>query len=203
MSRAGRVMIVAYTPWRQDAANPSHKTRLADVMTVVTTRKRALTIAAVACLALVAMVLLFRIGGGPGGGGMSFGETSVQYVSVSSDGHADLVVWSDLAGPASQGGDSGLFGAEAAGSVSAADGRRVDWEWKEPAARGGAFRINGTPYDLADGTLFLVSTNGGQVRVTQLDFDLSGVRPDKHGFEGLAEKEPRVAQFDAAASRGK
>jgi hypothetical protein len=167
-------------------------------------RKRILiTVAIIGCLALVAIGMLalwFLFGVGPTGGTTRVGETSVQYVSVSPDGGISLVIWSDLSGGAGQGGESSLFGYSAAGFCSSADGRRIDWEWKAPKEKSGDFQINGTAYDLAIGTLFLVSTKGGQVRVTQLDVDLSKVKPDKQGFEALVKKEPRVAQFIADAS---
>jgi len=93
-----------------------------------------------------------------------------------------------------------LFGSSAQGFFSSADGRRVDWKWKAPKEKGGDFQINGIPHDLANGTLFLVSTKGGQVRVTQLDVDLSKVQSDKQGFEAFANTQPKVAQFIAEAA---
>jgi hypothetical protein len=69
-----------------------------------------------------------------------------------------------------------------------------------PKENGGDFQIDGRPYDLAKGTLFLVSTKASQVRVTQLDVDLSKVQTDKQGFEAFAEDQPKVAEFVAEAS---
>jgi hypothetical protein len=174
-------------------------------MTVTKTWKRIITtVAIIGCLALVATVvlglwLLFGFVGARGGT-TSVGDTSVQYVSVSPDGRISLVIWSDLNEGAGQSNESDLFGSSAAGYFSSADGRRIDWEWKAPKEKGGDFQINGAPYELANGTLFLVSTKGGQVRVTQLDVDLATVIPDKQAFEALAKKDPRVARFIAEAS---
>jgi hypothetical protein len=168
-------------------------------------RKRTVaTVTVIGCLALAAVTtlglwLLFSTRAA-GGGGTSVAGTSVQYVSAGPDGGISLVVWSDLSGGAGQRGHSGLFGSHTAGFSSSADGRRIDWEWKAPKERGGAFQINGTPYDLVNGTLFLVSTTGGQVRVAQLDVDLSKVTPDKQGFESFAENQPQVARFLAEAT---
>jgi hypothetical protein len=174
-------------------------------MTIATLRKRTLTtVAIIGCLVLVAALMLgiwFLFSTrSSGGGGVSVGETFVQYLRVRPDGEVSLVIWSDLSGGAGQSSHSDLFESSAAGFFSSADGRRIDWEWKSPKEKGGAFQINGTPHDLAIGTLFLVSTKGGQVRVRQLDVDLSKVRPDKKGFEALAENQPQVAKFIAEAS---
>jgi hypothetical protein len=91
----------------------------------------------------------------------------------------------------------GLVRIPRGGFFSSANGKRVEWAWKAPQERGGRFQLNGTAYDLANGTLFLVSTKGGQIRVTQLDVDLSQVQPDKQGFEAFAKEQPRIAQFFA------
>jgi len=96
--------------------------------------------------------------------------------------------------------ESGLFGSSVEGLFSSADGSRIEWKWKAPKEKGEDFRINGTPYDLANGTLFLVSTKGGQVQVMQLDVDLSKVQSDRQGFEAFAKNQPKVAQFIAEAS---
>jgi hypothetical protein len=53
---------------------------------------------------------------------------------------------------------------------------------------------------VANGTLFLVATKDGQIRVTQLDVALSQVQPNTQGFEALAKMEPKIAKFIAEAS---
>jgi hypothetical protein len=83
---------------------------------------------------------------------------------------------------------------------STAAGKRIEWEWKAPQEKGGDFRLDGTPYDLNNGTLMLVSTKDGQARVTQLDVDVSKLHPSKEGIEALAKKEPRLAQFIGEAA---
>jgi len=176
---------------------------MARVVNVETMRKRILTaVAILGCLALVAIaVLVFWFAGrAMGGGTTSVGQTSVQYVSISSDRRISLIIWSDGLGTAETRGDSGLFGSSAEGFFSSVDGKRIDWKWKAPKEKGGDFQLNGTPYDLANGTLFLVSTKGGQVRVTQLDVDLSRVRPNAQAFEALTKNEPTIAKFIADAA---
>lgn len=173
-----------------------------EILEVTAMRRRIFTaVAIVACFALVATVLLsvwFGLQKGIGGGTNSVGDTSVQYVSINRDGRISLLIWSDAARDAETRAESALFGSsKVEGFFSAADGKRIDWQWEVPKERGGEFRLNGTPYDPANGTLFLVSTQDGQVRVTQLDVDLSKIQPDKQGFEAFAKNEPRVAQFIA------
>jgi hypothetical protein len=140
-------------------------------------------------LALVAVVVLFTSRSGMGGG-----ATSV-------DGRISLLIWSDLTDKSGSSSEGSLFGSSAEGFFSSADGRRVDWTWKAPKEKGGDFQINGMAHDLANGTLFLVSTKGGQVQVTQLDVDLSKVQSDKQGFEAFANTQPKVAKFIAEAGR--
>jgi hypothetical protein len=159
-----------------------------------------IAVATLGVFALVAVVMLFMSRGAIGGGVTSVGDTSVQHVSISSDGRISLLVWSDLTGKGSSSSDGDLFGSSAEGFFSSADGRRIDWQWKAPKEKGGDFRINGIPHDLANGTLFLVSTKGGQVRVAQLDVDLSKVQSDRQGLETFAKTQPKVAQFIAEAS---
>lgn len=173
----------------------------ADIMTVTNMAKRiSITFAIIGGLAVLAVLILLLFRTGIGGGATSVGDTSVQYVSISPDGRISLLIWSDLTGQSGSSSEGDLFGYSAGGFFSSPDGRRVDWKWKAPKEKGGDFQINGTPYDLANGTLFLVSTKGGRVLVTQLDVDLSKVPSDKQGFEALAKKEPNVAQFTAEVS---
>ena len=182
---------------------------------VGTMRKRILvvgSVAIIACLGLVAVVILGWLEFGPapggprvnlaGGGGTSVGQTYVQYV-FSDRGIALAVWWADAGGPSGSSSDSSLFSATARGYFSSADGKLVNWSWRAPREKGGDFEIGGTPYDLANGTLFLASTKDGQVRVTQLDVSLSQVQPNTQGFEALAKKEPRIAKFIAEAGVGK
>ena len=148
----------------------------------------------------MAVVGLFTFRSGMGGGATSVGDTCVQHVSIRSDGRISLLIWSDLTDKGGSSSEADLFGSSAEGLFSSADGRRVDWSWKAPKERGGDFQINGISHDLANGTLFLVSTKGGQVQVTQLDVDLSKVQSDKQGFEAFANTQPKVAKFIGEAA---
>src|SRR5262245_12510956 len=164
-------------------------------------RKRiTITVAIIGGLAVAAVLILFIFRTGMSGGATSVGDTSVQYVSIRPDGRISLLIWSDLTDKGGNSSEGNLFGSSAEGYFSSADGRRVDWKWKAPKEKGGDFQINGISHDLANGTLFLVSTRGGEVRVTQLDVDLSKVQSDKQGFEAFANTQPKVAKFIAEAA---
>jgi len=103
------------------------------------------------------------------------------------------------------GAESGLFSTSVSnGSFASANGKRIEWEWNSPRDKGGDFQLDGTAYDLSNGSLFLVSTKGGQVRVNQLDADLSSFPTQRRGnmqvaFKDWAKGEPKVAQFLADA----
>jgi hypothetical protein len=165
------------------------------------------SVAIVICLALAAGVIFL---GNPsyinGGGGLSIGRTGVQYLW--SGNKIVLVIWTDNTGASESNSESSLTSSRASGFFSLPDGRRIVWEWNNPKHKGGDFQIDGTPFDLANGALLLVSTKGGKVRVTQLDVDLSKVqfkstREAEEAFRGFAENEPRVAKFIAGASQQK
>jgi hypothetical protein len=129
-----------------------------------------------------------------GAGGLTLGKTSVDYVR-SNRGIA-LVIWWDGVGAAEGGSDE----SNARGSYSPTKDKRIEWQWKGAKHKGGDFKIDGKPYDLAKGTLILVSTKDTKVQVTQLDVDLSKLEPDKKGFEALAKEQPKVAKFIAEVS---
>jgi hypothetical protein len=170
-------------------------------------RKRIIlgSVVAIVAVALVmATVFLFLLGQAMGSGGVSMGETNVTYVNAGD--RIVLLIWNDAPGPVGSGGESNLFTSSAKGFFTSAGGKRIDWEWKAAKERGGDFQIDGKPFDLANGTLLLVSTKGGQVSVTQLAVDLSEVKANsseesRRAFEGIAKNEPRVAKFIAEASQ--
>ena len=176
---------------------------------------------AIASLPLVALSLLFLVVGQShgqkkdgdtakdqpplltltGGGSTSVGQTSVDY-KRSTKGLA-LVIWWDSGGPSESDSESGPLGSNAWGAFTPAKGKKIKWEWKGAREKGGDFKLNGKPYDLAKGILLLVSTQGGEVRVTQLDVDLSKTEPNEKGFRGLAKKHEKLAKFLADASQQK
>jgi hypothetical protein len=86
------------------------------------------------------------------------------------------------------------------------DGPRVEfrYEMNETAAgREGKITINGATYDLAKGSLFLVSTKGPEPEVVQLNRDTLKLKPGKEALEELAKNDPDVAAFFAKAKNGR
>jgi hypothetical protein len=160
------------------------------------------------CLVLVAGALVVWVttsfrGAVTGAGGMPVGESYVQFLHFGGDSRIGLVIWSDMDGTRGSTGESGLFQSNYQGFASSPDGRRIDWEWKSSDKKGGAFQINGTAYDLGQGKLFLVSTKGGPVRVTQVNVNLANVTPDPQRFAALAKSEPKIAEFIAESKAQK
>jgi hypothetical protein len=76
----------------------------------------------------------------------------------------------------------------------------VTWEWVTRDGEAGTLTINGTKYDTAAGRVFLISTQGGQVHVRQIHLDLSGLQAERTSFLALADGDPEIARFVAAAS---
>ena len=52
-----------------------------------------------------------------------------------------------------------------------------------------------TRYDLADGALFLISTQGAEPRIKQLQRDMSSVKSEIGYFEGLAKSDAEIRDF--------
>ncbi len=82
-----------------------------------------------------------------------------------------LVIWSDLNGGSHHGsGTTALAYVE--GSHSGSGGRRVDYQCETRDGLAATVTIAGVNYDLANGALFLVSTQGDKPEVAQLPIDI-------------------------------
>lgn len=55
--------------------------------------------------------------------------------------------------------------------------------------------LDGEAYDLEQGTLFLVTANGGEVEVAQLDEELSTLTPTNEGVEAFGQNTPAIAKM--------
>jgi hypothetical protein len=108
-----------------------------------------------------------------------------------------VMMWFDLAEAVSGEGSGSTSDPvyEAAGFASASDGRRVDWRLETVDGKTAIFSIDGEPYDLSQGPLFLVRTKGGDVRVGQLERDLTALRPTNESCEAFAKVDPDVTRF--------
>lgn len=81
------------------------------------------------------------------------------------------------------------------GGAVAGDGRPVRWRAETTDGKTASFSINGQAYDLAQGTLFLIRTRGGQTSVIQQARDLAGRCADTEDCELWLKSDPTVAQF--------
>jgi hypothetical protein len=61
--------------------------------------------------------------------------------------------------------------------------------------RNARWPADATRYDLADGSLFLISTQGAEPRIKQLQRDLSSVKSEIGYFEGLAKSDAEIRDF--------
>ena len=102
-----------------------------------------------------------------------------------------LVVVSDAVGSGGAGGNGGHH--------ASPDGRRVEWKFQTRDGKTGSATINDKTYDLAQGSLFLVSTTGADIRVLQLDRDLLKVK--KEDIQSLVLGDKDIPAFFANADQ--
>jgi hypothetical protein len=79
------------------------------------------------------------------------------------------------------------------GEYHGRDGRRVKCRCTTGDGRTGAVTIGDERFDLADGSLFLVSTRGTHSQVRQLQRDISKLKPDD--LKQLARSDPQIIEF--------
>jgi hypothetical protein len=120
-----------------------------------------------------------------------------RYVYYWSERGLRLMIWHDATEVA--------LATEAGGSARAArwlsgrataDGRPLfDWEIETTDGRTARFRIDGVVYDLSQGTVFLVRSEGGQIEVDQLQRDLAGTLPDAETVARFAASDATLADL--------
>gem|GEM_PF-2151961 len=85
--------------------------------------------------------------------------------------------------------------------VRTQNGRQVDFDWATSDGRSGTIRIDGQPYDIAKGDLFLVSTRSDPIQVRQIHRNFRTHRLTGDDFlKGLAKNDSDVVDFIAAAT---
>ena len=89
------------------------------------------------------------------------------------------------------------------GQHKAPDGQKVEWQCETADGKTGKMIINGSSYELSNGSLFLVSTRGGKVEVRQVQRDLLKVKPDQESVEKLVKDEADVGSFFAEKAKPK
>jgi hypothetical protein len=124
-------------------------------------------------------------------------EGSVTFITLKA-GPADgvpFVVWWDLPYNVSGSGGGSAQGASYEGRFAGADGRRVEFRARTADGKSGSVTIAGVDYDLAKGSLFLVSTRDHPPKVVQVPFDLSGFPSDGNALRELARATPQIRGF--------
>jgi hypothetical protein len=109
----------------------------------------------------------------------------------------EVMIWHDVTGSAmahSAGSTEDRVNVEQ-GSARSADGRSLEWELQTTDGRTGQLEIGGGRYEVAGGSLFLVTTRGGKTEVRQLDRDLSAVPLDNEGILAFAANDSDLAAF--------
>jgi hypothetical protein len=115
------------------------------------------------------------------------------------DSGGTFVLWYDLAGYSVVDKGAAHEGGRFDGSVQYGI-RHFAWQCATSDAKSGTMTIDGRSFELAAGTLFLVSTSGGTVAVTQLNRDLTGISLDPGTFMTLAKNDSLIRSFVLAAN---
>ncbi len=86
------------------------------------------------------------------------------------------------------------------GGAQATDGRSYEYALETSDGLQADFSIDGVPYDLEQGRLFLIRTAGDGTQVQQLDLDLSGLTPTNDGIVAFGRETPEIAAFIAESA---
>ncbi len=111
-----------------------------------------------------------------------------------------LMLWVDMTG------SSGTHSSSSTGDpmfrqtgyAQAADGRRVEWQVATADGRTATFKIGNEPFELTQGTLFLISTTQGSPQVQQLQYDLAALPSAPSSCESVATNNAAVKRFTAS-----
>jgi hypothetical protein len=114
-----------------------------------------------------------------------------------------FVVWSDAAGGCSGSSSGNLQGVKCQGSLLARDRRRVEFHCETKDGKTGQATINGAGFELADGSLFLVSAEGEQCRVKQLKRDMGNVKFERESLELFGRNDPDMVEFFSKEANAK
>lgn len=161
------------------------------------TNGRAAPTLSIACLlAILGAGIGCKPSATPLGANSTFGQVGqTSYLLLRWREGTAVMMWFDaqqLAGGGS--GTSGKTTYRQSGSVTNSDGRRVEWNVETTEGTSITLEIDGTRYDLAQGTLFLVKTRR-QTQVQQLVRDLTTMEATRESCLALAETDPDVKDF--------
>ncbi len=83
------------------------------------------------------------------------------------------------------------------GSAQSGDGRHYEYSLESIDGQQVDLTIDGVPYDLEQGKLFLVHTAGGVTQIEQLDLDLASLSPTNEGIIEFGRLIPEIAAMIA------
>jgi hypothetical protein len=127
--------------------------------------------------------------------GIDAGSVSFITLNAGPPASVSFVVWSDLSNGAGGGGQGSARGATYEGRHSSNDGRRIEFRARTTDGKSGTITIAGVEYDLAKGSLFLVSSSDDPPRVAQITFDLSGFPKDSDALKEFAKSNSEIRGF--------
>jgi len=104
-------------------------------------------------------------------------------------------VWGDSPGGSGGNTRSGTNGFQGEGYLQTREGKKVEFHVETKDGKTGTVVLDGKNYDLTQGNLFLVSFDGQQWRVKQLQVDLSRLTKDPESFKAMAKANPAIAEF--------
>ena len=81
------------------------------------------------------------------------------------------------------------------GSIGIQNGQHITWRVQTSDGKTAQFYIDEQPYDLAQGTLFLIKTNSDSPQITQQQSRHQGTCSDDESCQRLLKQDPAVLQF--------
>ncbi len=112
-----------------------------------------------------------------------------------------IMIWHDFLGDSgtSSINGGGLFTPDPMykleGYAESRDGQRFEWDVQTRDGKTAQFWLDDTPYDLSQGTVFIVAKKSGQTEITQLKRDLSHIQPDHASCVEFAQRDADLAPF--------
>ena len=126
--------------------------------------------------------------------GIHRGAVSKVTFTFPSSGSSTVTLWSDCTGSSAVG-SSGRQSARYVGDFFWQDDQTLEFELKADQSKVTLVRIGDQKFDLADGSLFLISTQSELIRVKQLKLDVSRVTKEKDVAREFALETPSVKSF--------
>jgi hypothetical protein len=106
-----------------------------------------------------------------------------------------FVIWSDLPNGGGGSTSSNHQGITCQGRLHGANGELIEFYCESKDGKSGRATIDGQPFDLQHGSLFLVSSDGATCRVRQLDADIAGLKFDRESLQDYAAQHMEFEEF--------